>query len=851
MSTTSEKPKRTRTVASKITGSKILIIAEKPSVARDVSAALPGSFAKEKTHHESDQYIVTWAVGHLVTLCNPAEIDEQHKKWSLDLLPIIPAEFSIKALPNTKSQLSAIVKLLKRTDISTVINGCDAGREGELIFRYILKYAGEKALAGKTIKRLWLQSMTPAAIREGFEKLRENSEMLGLTDAAHSRSEADWLVGINGSRALTGYKNRFGGFRLTPCGRVQTPTLTMIVQREEERRAFKVQPYWEVWAQFGEKGSEYEGKWYDPKLASEKDVSQAESGRIWEEAKAKSIIDVCNGKTAIVEEQSKATTQGSPLLYDLTSIQREGNGRFGLSAKHTLDVIQSLYERHKVVTYPRTDSRHLPQRDIEKVMSVMRQMTHTSLGVHAAKALDEDYIKPTKKVFDDSKVSDHHAIIPTGTVPDGLNELELKVFNMILARFIAVFYPPAKISVTTRISRVGEEHFRTEGKVMQDPGWRAVYGNDNEDKDVLPALPASQKVPYIYGEIRALETKPPARLNESSLLSMMESAGKLVEDEDLRDAMKERGLGTAATRAATIEGLIADKYVVRQGKELVPTPKAEELLEMLRKMHIEELTSPELTGQWEYRLELMARGKEKREKFMSEIVGLTKNMVDKVKGFNEDDSHHKKEIFVDSVSGQPVLETLSVYEIAASKIRIRKYLGGRYIDHTELKELLEKRTLGPLSGFVSKGGKPFSAAIRLTPENKIEFVFDSDSAEAPDFTDKEPVGKSPIDGALVYEDTMSYVSTSFFEEESKTGLKVGKVILGKEITRENMSKLLGGEKTDLIKGFMSTKTKRPFDAFLEMDKKGKLKFTFPPREAGAGGRRFGKFRGKFSKATEE
>jgi len=829
---------------------KILIIAEKPSVARDISAALSDNFTKEKTHHEGSRYIITWAIGHLVALCNPAELDEQHKKWSLDLLPILPQEFELKALPSTKSQLTALVKLIKRSDVQTLINACDAGREGELIFRYILQYAGPKAVGNKMLKRLWLQSMTPAAIREGLELLRGDTEMLGLADAAKSRSESDWLVGINGSRALTGYKSRFGGFRLTPCGRVQTPTLTMIVQREEERRAFKIQPYCELWGQFGpSESASYWGKWFDHKKVEERDASIAEAGKIWDKSEAQALLGRCIGKTAQVEETSKATTQGSPLLYDLTTLQRESNGRFGLSAKHTLDIIQSLYERHKVVTYPRTDSRHLPQRDMGKVLSVMRQMTHTSLGVHAQKALDENYIKPTRKVFDDSKVSDHHAIIPTGSIPSGLTELENKIFQLILARFIAVFFPPAKILITTRISSIDDIYFRTEGKLLEDPGWKAVYGSSEEDKDVLPALAPGNKAPFREGEIRDLETKPPARFNESSLLSMMESAGKLVEDEELREAMKERGLGTAATRASIIEGLIADKYVVRQGKDLVPTPKAEELLEMLRKMKIEELTSPELTGQWEFRLEQMARGKESREDFMAQIGDLTRNLVHKVKSFNEDDLHHKKDIGKHPLTGQALLETLSVYETEDGAVRIRKYMGGRYIDHAELLELLEKRSIGPLSGFVSKGGKPFSAAIRLTPENKVEFVFDTDAAEAPDFTNKEPVGTSPIDGAPVYEDTMSYVSTSYFEEESKTGLKIGKVILGREIPREQMARLLKGEKTELLKGFMSSKTKRPFDAFLEMDKKGKLKFSFPPREPGSGGRRFGRFKPR--RKTEE
>ncbi len=826
---------------------KTLVIAEKPSVAQDIARALSEKFESHKTHHESDNYIVSYAVGHLLTICNPKEMDERLKEWTLDNLPIIPEKFEIKPLPKTKAQLSVLGKLMKRKDVDVIVNACDAGREGELIFRYILQYvSGEKPLK-KQMKRLWLQSMTQTAIREGFAHLRREEEMNRLAAAAVSRSEADWLVGINSSRALTGYKSKRGGFFLTPCGRVQTPTLSMLVNRERERDAFVPRPYWEVYADFapGSKGSaddEYKGRWFQPDFKKSPDDEHQRAERIWDKERAEEILDKCRGKKARVEETQKPSSQSSPTLYDLTTLQREANQRFGFSAKNTLGIAQALYERHKALTYPRTDSRYLPEDYLDHVKDLMKNLGKGEFKKFSDIAIKNGYVRPDKRIFDNARISDHHAIIPTTVIPSDLSEPEKRIYQMVTQRFLAVFFPPARFLNTTRISIVEDEHFKTEGKVLQEPGWKIIYGIDKQEESILPAL--RKDAEYFARDVSSKEdvTRPAPHLNESTLLSIMESAGKLVEDEELREAMKERGLGTPATRAAIIEGLIADKYVVREGRDLLPTAKGIDLFQMLTAMELEEMVSAELTGEWEHKLNRIEKGIYTRDEFMNEIVGFTRRIVEKIKHYDED-AHREKAPF--TFGGQDFYETFSKYESADGSIIIRKMLGGRQMSAEEVLELLEKRSLGPLQGFRSKQGKPFSAVIKFNAENRVEFVFeDNDTGpdgQALDVSTQEPLGVSPVDGTKVYETLTSYVSESALEEENKKGLRVNKVILGKPIDRENMRRMLSGEKTELIKAFQSSKTRRFFDAYLSLSKDGKIKFEFPPRQ----------FRGKAAAKKEE
>jgi len=510
-------------------------------------------------------------------------------------------------------------------------------------------------------------------------------------------------------------------------------------------------------------------------------------------------------------------------------LQREANSRFGFSAKTTLQIAQALYERHKLTTYPRTDSKFLPDDYVATVKKTMGALTG-GIAKHAEFALKNNYVHKDPRIFNTAKVSDHHAIIPTGLAPSTLTEAENKIFNLICQRFVAVFYPVAEYMHTTRTTTVEGETFVSNGKILKEPGWKIVYGKESEEDDIMPKLSSPNAKP-LAKEIEMAEdaTKPPARYTESSLLSAMESAGKLIEDEDLRDAMKERGLGTPATRAATIEKLISDKYIAREGKELLPTGKAFDLINMAVSMQIENLTSPELTGEWEYQLGLMEKGKVSRSSFMHDIESLTSLMVDKIKNFKESDT--KKEAVAEA-GGEKINETVSNYE-TDSGIRIRKILGGRRMSLAEVTELLEKKKLGPLEGFRSKKGKVFSAALILNEKNKVEFVFEDLSLggkENLDFSGQTPVGISPRDGSPVYEVLTAFVSQSFVEGKN-TGIRVAKSILGKTLNAEHIKSMLSGEKTELIKGFRSAKTRRLFDAFLKMDKNGKIGFEFPPMKA--------------------
>ncbi len=605
--------------------SKTLVIAEKPSVAQDIVKALTpsaGKFEKHDDHFENDTYVVTSAVGHLVEIQAPEEFDVKRGKWSFAHLPVIPPYFDLKPVEKTKSRLAAVVKQAKRKDVSAIINACDAGREGELIFRLIEQYAGGKKSLDKPVKRLWLQSMTPQAIRDGFGSLRTAAQMQGLADAARSRSEADWLVGINGTRAFTAFNSRDGGFFLTTVGRVQTPTLSVVVEREELIRKFISRDYWEIHAQFGAAAGTYAGKWFNPQHKKDADDAEKKEDRVWTLAEAKAIADAVRKQTATVTEESKPSSKGSPGLFDLTSLQREANGRFGFSAKTTLSLAQSLYERHKALTYPRTDSRHLPEDYLPTVKDTMQMLAKSSMGhlaPFAKTAIAQGYIKPTKKVFDNTKVSDHFAIIPTLEAPSGLSDAEQKLYDFVVRRFIAVFYPAAQFMDTTRISQVAAagktHHFKTTGRVLIDPGWQAIYGkevDEEEDKEsgkILVKLAAGEQPRVEDAEPKGLKTRPPARYSEATLLGAMEGAGKTVEDDELREAMQEKGLGTPATRSSIIEGLLNEKYMLREGRELIPTAKAFQLMTLLRGLGVEELSRADLTGDWEFKLSQMEKGK--------------------------------------------------------------------------------------------------------------------------------------------------------------------------------------------------------------------------------------------------
>ncbi|XOF32347.1 MAG: DNA topoisomerase III [Candidatus Electrothrix sp. YB6] len=814
---------------------KTLIIAEKPSVAGDIVKALGGKFEKTKTHYEGEEYIVSYAVGHLVSIGFPEEVDPKFQKWTLDNLPILPEEFPLVVLPRTKTQYNALSKLIRRRDVDVIVNGCDAGREGELIFKYILKHCFTRSVAGKSIRRLWLQSMTLDSIREGLKNLRDNEEMLSLEDAALCRSEADWLIGINATRALTCYNSRHGGFRKTPCGRVQTPTLSMMVKREAERRAFVPTDYWELHASFQSGKAAYVGIWIDPEFKKNPDNPHANKKRLWEEKQAAAIVQKCLGKEAEVDETHRNSSQAPLLLYDLTTLQREANSRFGFSAKNTLGLAQALYERHKLITYPRTDSSCLPEDYPDKVREVLGRQQEWQYGSFAGEALEKGYLDnnlKNKRIFNNKKISDHFAVIPTSGLPGKLKEPEMKVYQMIVQRFLAIFFPSAVFHNTRRLSIMEGETFLTEGKILVKPGWKAIYGAKAGagDAKTLDALPEGETVSCAEIEQKKLATRPPARFSEATLLSAMEHSGKLVDDEELAEAMKERGLGTPATRAAIIEKLLNEVYIVREQKELIPTGKAFELLSLLQAREIDVLASPELTGEWEHKLNRIMRGSLTRDEFMQEIQDQTAEIIAKVKR-GEGDIRYEAPF--SPVDGAKFFETATAYESEDRKLMIRKILGGRIMEQDEIISLIRGETVGPYTDFRSKRGRPFTASVSIK-NSKVSFQFanSTENLDIEAIKKQEPIGVSPVDQTKVFELPMAYMSESALDGDQKKGLRIGKIILECTITKEHISQLLTHGKTELIKGFIS-KRKRPFDAYLHLDDTGKIIFEFPPRKSKA------------------
>ncbi|MBC7405072.1 MAG: DNA topoisomerase III [Cytophaga sp.] len=823
---------------------KTLIIAEKPSVANDIAKTL-GGFTKHDDYFESDEYVLSSAVGHLLEIAVPEEHDVKRGKWTFTHLPMIPPYFALNPIAKTESRLKVLNKLIKRKDVSALINACDAGREGELIFRLIAQHAKAK----QPVSRLWLQSMTPGAIRDGFKKLRSDEEMMPLADAARCRSEADWLIGINGTRAMTAFNSKEGGFYLTTVGRVQTPTLSIVVEREEKIKSFVSRDFWEVRAEFVCAAGIYEGRWLDHQFKKDETDPEKKAERLWAKAAAESIVAACRGKQGSVREESKPATQMSPALFDLTSLQREANSRFGFSAKNTLGLAQALYEKHKVLTYPRTDSRHLPEDYVDTVKQTLETLSESNnFQQFSSKILKNNWVKPNKRIFDNTKISDHFAIIPTGQAPKNLSEPEQKLYDMVTRRFMAVFFPAAEFQVTTRITEVSGYQFKTEGKVMTNPGWLAIYGkevqddSDPENSGNLVAVANGEKVKTEKIVANGLVTKPPARYSEATLLSAMEGAGKLLDDGELREAMAGKGLGTPATRAATIEGLIYEKYLLREGRELIPTAKAFQLMTLLRGLGVDELTSPELTGEWEYKLSQMERGKISREEFMREIAQMTQIIVKRAKEYNNDTIPGDYATLRTPCPncGGVVKENYRRFACTKCEFSMSKTPGSRQFEVAEVEEVLSKREIGPLQGFRSKMGRPFAAILKIVRDEehnnfKLEFDFgqnqDDENTEAVDFTGQTALGPCPKCGSNVYELGLAYVCEKTVAKPKACDFRSGRIILQQEILPEQMLKLLNDGKTDLLPGFISQRTRRPFKAFLVKAKDGKISFEFEERKA--------------------
>jgi DNA topoisomerase III len=635
---------------------------------------------------------------------------------------------------------------------------------------------------------------------------------------------------------------------VAPVGRVQTPTLAIVYAREVEIRNFKPRAFWRVTALFDVSKGQYEGVYQRPDFKKSEADEHDRVDRIWDKALAEAVFAACQSRpSAEVTEEKKASTQASPRLYDLTTLQREANNRFGLSARRTGQIAQALYERHKVITYPRTDSRALPEDYIPTCRETLQKLPGDLLA-HGQKVLDAGWLKPNKRIFNNAQISDHFAIIPTGQEAANLEDMEAKIFDMIARRFVAVFYPAAEFDITTRISTVAGHPFKTEGKVLTFPGWLAVYGkttvdDDSPDSKALPALdPADGNPPKARTTEPLLHeeaTRPPPRYTEATLLSAMEGAGKLVEDEELAEAMKERGLGTPATRADTIDGLINQRYMERQQRELVPTAKAEQVLQFLGAVKADQLTSPAMTGEWEFKLREIEHGKFTRDRFMKEVVAQTRGIIERVKGYEEDDSTGRLTEIPSPTDGKPLRETLRGYKSQDGEMMVYKVIGGRKMEETEVRDLLLKGQIGPLDGFRSaKSGKPYSAVLRYNPtEKKVEFVFDgqrdSTGAIKIDFTGLQPVGEAPVarfgPGALIYETPQSYVVRREENGEDKILARCSRRILARDIPREQFVKMLETGKTDLLDRFWSQRTRRPFSAFLVLKPDGATGFEFAPR----------------------
>ena len=812
---------------------KKLIIAEKPSVANDIARVL-GGFTKHGDYFESDDYVLSSAVGHLLTIVPPEGVEVKRGKWSLANLPVVPQHFDLQPIERSEERLKLLAKLIKQKNVSSLLNACDAGREGELIFRYIVSHTKTT----KPIERLWLQSMTPASIREGFERLRSDRDMLPLADAAICRSEADWLVGINATRAMTAFNSKSGGFHLTTVGRVQTPTLAILVEREEKIKKFVARDYFEVHATFACKAGEYGGRWFDEQFSKDKksEDSDIRAERLWEGARAEAIRAKCDGRNGVVEEESKPSTQLSPLLYDLTSLQRDANGRFGFSAKTTLSIAQALYEKHKVLTYPRTDSRALPEDYLGTVSAAMQQLDQ-HYQPFVKKILANQWVRPNKRIFNNAKISDHFAIIPTALAPKHLSDAEAKIYDLVTKRFLAVFFPAAEFQITTRITRVEGEPFKTEGKIMVNAGWLEIYGKEaqTDDEPALVAVAARESPRAREVTVAALQTKPPARYSEATLLSAMEGAGKLVEDEELRDAMRAKGLGTPATRATIIENLIQQEYLRRNGRELQATAKAFDLITLLRGLEVMELCSPELTGEWEYKLSKIEGGQLTRPKFMQQIADMVRHMVEQTKKHESDTVPGDFSTLATPCPkcGGVVQENYKKYQCQQCDFALWKILAGRHIEPAEVEELITKRSIGPVQGFRSRMGKPFSAVVKLSPEFKTEFDFGQNDAAADaapvDFSGREALGPCPKCGKSVYDHGMAYVCESSVGAGRSCDFRSGKIILQRPIEPEQMKHLLARGKTDLLHRFISKKG-RPFSAFLVRGADGKVSFEFAPRE---------------------
>ncbi|MCP5060140.1 MAG: DNA topoisomerase III [bacterium] len=868
---------------------KALIITEKPSVARDIAEAL-GGFQEEDGYWESEDRVITFAVGHLFELLAPEEVDEKYKRWTLDVLPIIPESFSLKKKKGQSDRIRTIKKLVEREDVDRVVNACDAGREGELIFREVVKFLGVE----KPIDRLWLQSMTKNAIREGFDSLIPGSEMEGLAQAAECRAWSDWLIGMNATRALT---KRFASRKertAWSAGRVQTPTLALLVERELIVLAHVPVPYWKVAATFEHGGETYSATWYDPAFKADED-DQRKDDRLFDEARATAIVAAVQGQAAEASETRKPSRESAPPLFDLTSLQREGNRRFGWSARRTLSAAQRCYEGHKLLTYPRTDSRCLPNDYRANVNEALQSFAGTKDGpgsefAESAARLLRDGLQNEKRIFDDAGVSDHFAIIPTGNAPRSeLTGDDKRLYDLVVRRFLGAFHPPALWERVERTTVSQGEHFRTRARALMEPGWRAVLPPAQEDSEsvtLAPLAPGESEVSGVAvatGEVEASaeETRPPARITEGRLLSLMENAGRQVDDEDIAAVLHEKGIGTPATRAETIENLIRKGYVVRVGKALRPTVKGIRLIDSLNRLSIDRLASPSLTGELEQHLQQVERGERTAAGFMEEVETYAKEVVERAKTFGYEELYGNDEpIGKCPYSGHPVVEQAWFYtcekdpdlprEAKAKEdcphencpLLLWKDTSGRYMDRAAAQAVLKDGQTGILDGFTARSGRTYKGHLELDrDEGKVKVVSegwnDESASDIPEYeVNTEPLGPCPCGGdCQIIETSTQYICPKKLEADALTaafkaakkeakakgepapekpelpetsGFIFPRTVCKREITRDEAQYYLANGKTELLTDFTS-RFGRPFSAILVLKETGRHGFEFPPR----------------------
>ncbi|HET9124939.1 MAG TPA: DNA topoisomerase 3 [Solirubrobacteraceae bacterium] len=729
---------------------KTLVIAEKPSVGQDLARVLPGAFTKQgpkgEQYLEGDSHVISWAVGHLVQLADPDEYDEKYKKWRMADLPIVPERFKLVVRDErSKKQMNVVKRLLARDDVEEIVNACDAGREGELIFAYLYEKAGSR----KPVRRLWLNSMTKAAIQSAFGDLRPSEQFAPLEQAARSRSEADWIVGMNATRAATiRLRSSFDG--AVSLGRVQTPTLAILARREEEIRAFVPEPYWVVDARFAAveepAGRSYAGRYQH--------ATGSDGHRVPSAEEAAAVLAACEGRTGQITKIAKTRrTLKPPLLYDLTSLQRDASSRFGFTARRTLGAAQRLYEEHKALTYPRTNSRYLTGDMVPEIKEIAKLVGGEPEFREAAAYVTGLDVLPLGRVVNDAKVTDHHAIIPTNAERHPIDKMrqnsdDWRIYDLVVRRFLAVFHPDAlqeNTRVETTVKSDGdparEFMFRTRGTVLLVPGWRGVYGGTAEPPDSageeedegqrqrLPKLSEGESADVREITLDRKETKPPPRYSDGSLLQTMETAGQLVEDEELREAMKESGIGTPATRASIIERLLQVGYIERDGRALVVTEKG---LNVIRLLGAHPLTSPSLTGDWESRLAKIETGADSRRAFMGDIVKFAEATVGELDSKLKDVRIPRANLGPCPVCGHDINENRKGYscwsrEDPGCGFVIWKGKAGKQLPVAVARELIKSgRTARPVTGFKGRSGKSFRArlALQQTEEGRWRVEFD-------------------------------------------------------------------------------------------------------------------------------